>query len=247
MAAFLMKQRRPFQAMYGQLTIIISIICATLYGFSALPPVMVGPISLLTAVKGVSIFLVVLFMIPHMARFDVAFIALGMIASGVGDILIQDEIIFASGLSGVDAAIYAFGTAQILYSIVFLANISDADQLTSIRFSIGGGIWGILVLLAFYTYPNRDLIPLNVIVYTGLITLMATTALVSRYPLYMVGIGGVLFLTADALLGANLVFQLNHSATPIIWPCYYIGQLLIAIGVVLSPRVPKSNGRYNFS
>jgi len=62
---------------------------------------------------------------------------------------------------------------------------------------------------------------------------MAACAWMSAFPRYRVGIGAVLFLASDLLLIAGRG-PLEGQALPdaLIWPLYYAGQFLIAVGAV---------------
>jgi uncharacterized membrane protein YhhN len=71
-----------------------------------------------------------------------------------------------------------------------------------------------------------------VIVYSTLLGLMAAYAWISRFPRYRTGIGAVLFVASDLLIFAKLG-PLSASPVPglLIWPLYFGGQVLIALGV----------------
>ena len=66
---------------------------------------------------------------------------------------------------------------------------------------------------------------------------MAATAWMSRFPRYRVGIGAVLFVISDWLIFAQMD-QLNGNPISewLIWPCYFVGQFMIATGVVQTLR-----------
>lgn len=66
---------------------------------------------------------------------------------------------------------------------------------------------------------------------------MAATAWMSRFPRYRVGIGAVLFVISDWLIFAQMG-QLNGNPISewLIWPCYFVGQFMIATGVVQTLR-----------
>jgi uncharacterized membrane protein YhhN len=66
---------------------------------------------------------------------------------------------------------------------------------------------------------------------------MAACAWMSAFPRYRVGIGAVLFLASDLLLIAGegpLMGQGLPDA--LVWPLYYLGQFLIAVGVAQTLR-----------
>ena len=66
---------------------------------------------------------------------------------------------------------------------------------------------------------------------------MAACAWMSAFPRYRVGIGAALFLASDLLLIAG-TGPLMGDALPdvLVWPLYYVGQFLIAVGVVQTLR-----------
>ena len=69
---------------------------------------------------------------------------------------------------------------------------------------------------------------------------MAGAAWASAFPRYRVGVGAVLFVASDLLIFARMG-PLAHSALPmlLIWPLYYLGQLLICIGVIGTLKARK--------
>ena len=66
---------------------------------------------------------------------------------------------------------------------------------------------------------------------------MASTAWMSRFTRYRVGIGAVLFVVSDWLIFSQQSL-LAESTLPslLIWPMYFLGQFLIATGVVQTLR-----------
>jgi uncharacterized membrane protein YhhN len=66
---------------------------------------------------------------------------------------------------------------------------------------------------------------------------MAASAWASAFPRYRVGAGAALFLLSDLMLFAEMG-PLQGSVVPqiLVWPVYYLGQLLIATGVAQSLR-----------
>lgn len=66
---------------------------------------------------------------------------------------------------------------------------------------------------------------------------MAGLAWTSSFPRYRVGIGAVLFVISDLLIFARLGARLPQEVTSwLIWPTYYLGQFLIATGVIQTLR-----------
>lgn len=78
---------------------------------------------------------------------------------------------------------------------------------------------------------------LNVALYALALGAMAASAWASAFPRYRVGAGAVLFLISDLLLFAEMG-PLQGDIVPqiLVWPIYYLGQLLIATGVAVTLR-----------
>ncbi|MGH6786827.1 MAG: lysoplasmalogenase family protein [Novosphingobium sp.] len=70
---------------------------------------------------------------------------------------------------------------------------------------------------------------------------MACAAWASAFPRYRVGIGAVLFVVSDLLIFAGMG-PLADSPLPglLIWPLYYLGQLLICLGVIGALRAKET-------
>ena len=78
---------------------------------------------------------------------------------------------------------------------------------------------------------------LNVALYALALGAMAAGAWASVFPRYRVGAGAVLFLLSDLLLFAEMGPLQGHIVPRVlVWPLYYLGQLLIAVGVAQTLR-----------
>ena len=102
--------------------------------------------------------------------------------------------------------------------------------------------WAVAVLLlltpliAWFMPAERAQAP-SVALYALALGAMAAGAWASVFPRYRVGSGAVLFLLSDLLLFAQMG-PLADSPLPeyLVWPIYYLGQLLIAVGVAQTLR-----------
>ena len=73
--------------------------------------------------------------------------------------------------------------------------------------------------------------------YALLLAGMAGAAWISRFPRYRVGIGALLFAVSNVLLVAQAAGRLPPGSSEwFSWPVGYIGQLLLAIGIVQTLR-----------
>ena len=90
--------------------------------------------------------------------------------------------------------------------------------------------------IAWLLPSDRSQAP-NAALYALALGAMAAGAWASVFPRYRVGAGAVLFLLSDLLLFAEMG-PLQGSMIPqiLVWPIYYLGQLLIAVGIAQTLR-----------
>ncbi|MBT2133676.1 lysoplasmalogenase [Croceibacterium sp. LX-88] len=95
----------------------------------------------------------------------------------------------------------------------------------------------ILTPLIAWTMPADRAQALNMGLYGLALGAMCASAWASDFPRYRVGAGAALFLLSDLLLFAEMG-PLQDSVVPqvLVWPVYYLGQLLIATGLVSTLR-----------
>ncbi|MGN6620949.1 MAG: lysoplasmalogenase family protein [Sphingomonas sp.] len=79
-------------------------------------------------------------------------------------------------------------------------------------------------------------------IYAAVLGSMAAMAWTSRFPRYRTGLGGILFVASDLLIFSRMgPLAGSHLPTLLVWPLYFAGQALIAIGVV--ETLDKGGGR----
>lgn len=104
------------------------------------------------------------------------------------------------------------------------------------------GLTLILVPLAGYLLPYDRAQAMETTLYALALGAMAAGAFASTFPRYRVGAGAMLFVLADLLLFAEMG-PLGGTQWPgiLVWPIYYLAQLLICTGVLqtLSKRDPE--------
>lgn len=95
------------------------------------------------------------------------------------------------------------------------------------------------VFIAFMLPADRSAAP-GVAFYTLGLSLMAATAWTSRFPRFTVGIGALLFLVSDLVIFAKMGPLTDTFLTGLaVWVPYYLGQLLICVGVMAALRPEK--------
>lgn len=150
--------------------------------------------------------------------------------------------------------------------VLALALSAAADMALELSFEVGGALFAASHLVAAGLYlSNRRARPsgsqralalslliaapliayglserADIAIYALTLGLMAASAWISRFPRYRVGIGAVLFMASDWLIFSRLgAFDLGVLPDVLVWPLYYVGQLMIATGVVQTLRGEK--------
>jgi len=78
---------------------------------------------------------------------------------------------------------------------------------------------------------------MQIVLYALSLGAMAGLAWTSSFPRYRVGIGAVLFVISDFLIFARMdLMATSPLPDMLIWPIYYLGQFLIATGVIQTLR-----------
>lgn len=146
----------------------------------------------------------------------------GIMALGaIGDVLIEFNLI---------AGAAAFLIGHLLAAALYLRFRRDKLSASQLMLSM---VILVTVPLAGWGLPvDRAMAPVTLL-YAVPLALMAAAAWTSRFPRYRVGLGALLFVLSDLLIFAR-GGPLAQEPLPhlLIWPLYYIGQLMICLGVL---------------
>lgn len=179
------------------------------------------PDAALIAWKGSCVSLLAGFALSAGRSADHRMIAGVMALGSLGDVLIEVELLWGA---------LAFFAGHVLAIALYLrhrrAALSVSQRLAA------GALLLVTPAIAWLLPADRAQAP-GIAIYALSLGGMACAAWSSRFPRYRVGIGAVLFVASDLLIFARMG-PLASSALPglLIWPLYYLGQLLICIGVV---------------
>ncbi len=215
----------------------LSFVGAVLYGGGWYPEGLVWQV----AAKASAVGFLVLFVLVTAQTTNHMILLLALVASVAGDILlaIPGENSFMQGL-------LAFFVAHVFYVGLFLKNRLPLEDVTGLRMRISTLFWAGAGIAGFYLYPGLGDMMIPVFAYSAVLALMATTAMMSRFPIRLVGAGAILFLLSDAVLGARTFLDLNMGGGLSVWVPYYLGQLFLALGVMLYDERPTNFGGYRF-
>lgn len=208
--------------------LIVSLICGIGYGLAA------GQIPLGAwhiALKGGGVAALAVYALVRSGP-DNRPIALVMALGALGDVLIELSLV---------AGALAFLAGHAVACRLYWANRREGP-IPGITFALIG-----LPILAEWVSARFD--P-ALLVYASGLAAMVGCAWLSRFRRDRVALGAALFAVSDLLLFAQMGL-LSHSVVPglLIWPLYYLGQLLVTLGVVgfqgriTAPSGPRARGK----
>lgn len=160
-----------------------------------------------------------------------------LLAAILGLCALADMVVDVSFLVG--AAIFA--VAHVVASGLYRRNVREQRRTsqTAAAVAIVLLVPAIAALLT-WPQPNWQL----AVGYSAILALMSGLAWTSRFPRYRVGIGTLLFVVSDLTIFARETGRLDPAVAGwLVWPLYYVGQLLIATGVVQALRRSEGNHR----
>mgnify|MGYP001766637632 CR=1 FL=1 len=183
------------------------------------------PEPFLILLKGAGVGALAIYALLRHAGADSRLLALAMALSALGDMAI--ELWLEAG-----GALFFFAhlAAIALYLRHRRAALTPSQKIAAAALLV------LTPVIAWLLPADRELAP-AIAVYALILGGMACAAWSSAFNRYRVGLGAVLFVVSDLLIFARLG-TLAHSGVPdtLIWPIYYLAQLLICTGVIASLR-----------
>jgi uncharacterized membrane protein YhhN len=183
------------------------------------------------AMKGAGVGLLALSAALGSRSLDGRLLACVMALGATGDVLL--EISLAAGAA-------AFAAGHVV--AIFLYRRNKRAEAYPFDWAIGACILLVAAAVPFVLLQGRaEALPFSV--YALLLGAMAASAWLSRFPRGLVALGAILFLASDMLIALRMTVGLAGLGAPI-WLLYYVGQLLIFLGVSTSlpPRERSSGG-----
>jgi uncharacterized membrane protein YhhN len=203
--------------------LLASITAATAFYFLSDNPIFEGTWGLLA--KGASVGLLAVYAlarVPHDRRgIDGALLVLALTLAAAGDIAIELDFMIGGAF---------FTAAHCAAAALYLRNRHPRPSPSQKLIGLGLLIGTPLVSFVLSGQPEIAL-------YAAFLGAMASAAWMSHYPRYRVGTGAVLFVISDWLIFSRMgSFDFAPLPDLLIWPLYYIGQLMIATGIVQCMR-----------
>jgi uncharacterized membrane protein YhhN len=172
------------------------------------------------AIKGAGVGFLALLAATQARSTDGWLMAVVMTFGALGDVLLEIEF---------EAGVAAFALGHIAAIALYRRNRRAASTTSQRTLAAALPLFGIAMPLVVLGSGNPQLPGL--VIYSLLLTLMAASAWLSRFPRYRTGLGAVLFVVSDTLIAARMGPLADALWVGyVIWLLYYVGQLLIFLG-----------------
>ena len=185
--------------------------------------------------KGLGVSLLAVYAALNARSLDGWLLAAVMAFGALGDVLL--------GAAGLTVGALAFLAGHLVAITLYLRNRRPAPSRSQLALAV---ILVPAVVIVAYLLPADRVGAPGVAVYSLGLALMAATAWLSRFPRYRVGIGALMFVVSDMIIfGRNGPWPDNFATGLAVWGLYYLGQLLICVGVVetlKNPLIPAKAG-----
>ncbi|MGX7895203.1 lysoplasmalogenase family protein [Tsuneonella sp. HG222] len=210
----------PKRALMEKRPILLASLAASLIYFALrLSPVV--PEMWLIPLKGAGVGLLALYVIARGSGGDARLLALGLLIAALADMAIDVDL-WAGALLFI-----AYHAAMI---VLYRRHPREATS---------GSQKGLALAMLILTPAICWLLPvqrgeaLQAAIYGLAVGAMAAFAWMSAFPRYRVGVGAALFLLSDLLIVAGRGPLMGETWQELlIWPLYYLGQLLICLGAM---------------
>lgn len=151
-------------------------------------------------------------------------LGLALAFGSLGDVLLDwSGSLFPVGLG-------AFLVGHFLYFGLFWSNRPKPTRLTWSERLLIIGLGLFASVMSFYLLPATGQLALPVAIYMGALTVMVASSVTLQLPERWVVLGALLFLFSDTVLAVSKFKSPVRGRELLVWPTYYVGQLLIAVG-----------------
>jgi uncharacterized membrane protein YhhN len=179
-------------------------------------------------IKGLSIYLLSILAFTSLTGPVAVLLSSALVFSAIGDILIAidkgDGHYFKFGL-------VAFLITHILYIVIFCID----DSSLSTIYLIPALCWPLIAINLFiYLLPLATTILIPVTVYVTALCTMVVSAMLLQSNSPLIVVGALLFFASDSILAINTLKKPIAHSRYITWATYYVAQVFITLGVIIS-------------
>ena len=182
------------------------------------------------ALKGMGVGLLAVLAITQAQRADGWLLAAVMSFGALGDVLLDVRF---------EAGVVAFGIGHMVAIALYWRNRRSVVTVSQRVLAAALLLFG--TTMPFLLIDTDDPRLVGLVGYSLLLSAMAAMAWLSRFPRYRTGVGAVMFVISDALIAARMGPLADAAwANYAIWLLYYVGQLLIFLGVSATLRKDRT-------
>eukprot|EP01112_Ceratiomyxa_fruticulosa_P015916 TRINITY_DN475_c0_g1_i2.p1 TRINITY_DN475_c0_g1~~TRINITY_DN475_c0_g1_i2.p1 ORF type:complete len:272 (-),score=34.56 TRINITY_DN475_c0_g1_i2:399-1214(-) len=214
----------------GQALLLASLFFSALYWFQVLHPVS-GWLHVL--VKWLSILPLTLVVLHYQSTRQDVFLLCAILFHSVGDVVLAHPTM--------DLLAYSLGpflVGHIFYILAFSGDlpkpIASAVSPTKLALMVLG--LGYIIAMAVLLLPRLLPTPLGgpVVVYMSIFSVLAMLSFLTKWRLRWMTLGIWMYIVSDSLIALDKFYTpLPPALHSLTWPLYYIGQILISVGLLM--------------
>lgn len=175
--------------------------------------------------KGAGVGFLALYAVHRGQGRDGLLISSVLVLCALADVVLQFSFLIGGGV---------FAIAHLVAIGLYLSNLRERATASQRTASLALLIMTPL-LAGMLTYQLENWV--LAVLYALVVGAMACAAWMSRFPRYRVGVGAVLFVISDLVIFAREAGHVSQDLGDwLVWPLYYVGQFLIATGVIQTIR-----------
>ena len=126
-----------------------------------------------------------------------------------------------------------YGISLGILSILFFLNRIPLKSLRSLRMNLSALTSGIMILACYWFYPKLTDQLVSYAIYSITLFLTITTAILSKFPLRLLGFGTTLIVVSEFALLATPFVRVPDYTPDLIWAMTYLGALFVTLGIIL--------------
>ena len=227
---------RPLLETIGDITLSLSLLCACLYMLNENFSFNVPPVILKTS----SFAFIAMFIAVNTRNIHHTILLLSVIIIAVTmlqtfDITAPPELKFY----GLRAVIFA------LLAALFFLNRMPLISIKTRRLNISAVISSVTILVSYWVFPKLNEHINEYALFNFALLITATMAVLSRFPLRLVGFGMTLFFLAELANYVAFFVPTTDETLYLSWATLYLGTLFTVVGVMLDEGFTSTRYRYH--
>lgn len=227
---------RPAREIVGYITLLSSLLCATLFTLNLSLPYNLN----VSILKTASLLSITAFVLINTTTKQHFLLVIAVIASTVA---VNYNMNFKT-----DTNLVFYVSHGISYWLLILLLTLNRIPLTSLksdRLNLSAFVCATMVLSSYWIYPKLDGKIIEYTIYSFSLLILAVSAVLSRFSKHLVGFGAIFFTIGQQSQYIMPLFRVPDYATDTSWFLIYLGLLFTSVGIILAQNQYEITRKYH--